>query len=97
MTLGIPFNELGSRISAAELVLYQVYYRNSPWGEERADLRNAMSMCQNANMHRDPSKGKAFEISDFMPFAEKPKPVETDGEPAGLRDVFRAMAKRSKK
>ena len=95
MSLGIPFNELGQRISAAELTLYQVYYRNQPWGEERADIRNAMSMAQTANMHRDPKRHpQPFELSDFMPFSKKPE-KETEGEPAGLRQMFKSFVKKS--
>lgn len=93
MSLGIPYSELGQRISAAELLLYQVYYRHHPWGEERADLRNAMSMAQTANMHRDPKRQtQPFEVNDFMPFAQKPEPEYTGKEPAGLRELFKGMA-----
>lgn len=53
-----------------------------------------MSMAQTANMHRD-KNSKAFEVSDFMPFSEKPK-KEEEGEPAGLRDFFKSMARRKK-
>lgn len=93
MTLGIPFSELGQRISAAELTLYQVYYRNHPWGEERADIRNAMSMAQTANMHR--GKGQAaYKLDDFMPFKEKPE-VEEGVEPPGLRQMFQSLVKKT--
>ena len=95
MSLGIPFNELGQRISAAELTLYQVYYRNQPWGEERADIRSAMAMSQTANMHRDSKRHpKPFELYDFMPFSEKPVKEESSGEPVGLREAFKSFTKR---
>ena len=92
VTLGIPYSELGQRISASELTLYQVYYRNHPWGEERADIRNAMQMAQTANMHRGKSQA-AYKLDDFMPFREKPETDETV-EPAGLRDMFKAMTRK---
>ena len=94
VTLGIPFSELGQRISAAELTLYQVYYRNHPWGEERADIRNAMTMAQTANMHR--GKGQAaYKLDDFMPFKEKPE-VDEEAEHQVWKQAFKSMVKRSK-
>jgi hypothetical protein len=62
----------------------------APWGEERADIRNAMSMAQTANMHRGDST-PAFKIDDFMPFKHKP---EESSEPAGLRNLFKSMVKK---
>ena len=92
--MGIPFHEV-RQWSAAEILLYQVYYRSNPWGEERADIRNGMAMCQTANMHRDPQKHpQPFEVTDFMPFAEKQEPEETSSEPAGLRDLFKGVARK---
>ena len=91
--MGIPFHEV--RLwSAAEVLLYQCYYRVAPWGEDRADIRNAMGMCQTANMHRDPVRHpQAFEYLDFMPFYEKPE-TDHESEPVGLRDMFTAMARK---
>ena len=94
VSLGIPFSELGQRISAAELTLYQVYYRGHPWGEERADIRNAMSMAQTANMHRDTAKHpKPFELHDFMPFSERPKDEDEDGTMI-MRQAFKSFSGR---
>ena len=89
--MGIPFHEV--RLwSAAEILLYQCYYRIAPWGEERGDIRNAMSMAQNANMHRDTStRPTPYEVSDFMPFMEKPELPE-DAEPVGLREAFMGLS-----
>lgn len=89
--MGIPFHEVRTW-SAAEITLYQCYYRMAPWGEERADIRNAMQMAQTANMHRSKDT-KAFEVSDFMPFSEKPEPPESN-EPAGLRAFFTSLTKK---
>lgn len=73
VTMGIPFHEV-RQWSAAEILLYQCYYRIAPWGEERADLRNAMNMAQTANMNRDTTrKPDPYEITDFMPFHEGEK------------------------
>lgn len=94
VTMGIPFHEV-RQWSAAEILLYQCYYRIAPFGDERADLRNAMQMSQTANMYRDTkTKPDPFEVTDFMPFAERPEPEQTGSEPAGLRDVFLKMTER---
>lgn len=41
------------------------YYRIEPFGEERADLRNAMLATILANAHA--AKGRKYTIDDFMP------------------------------
>ncbi len=90
--MGIPFHEV-RQWSSAELTLYMCYYRISPFGEERADIRNAMRMAQTANLHRDPSRNPApFEINDFMPFLERPP--EPEVSPAGLRGLFKGLVGR---
>jgi hypothetical protein len=97
VTMGVPFHEV-RQWSAAEISLYQVYYRMDPWGEERADLRNGMLLQQTANMHRDTKANpKPFEIYDFMPYSKKPKKVKKEkpgSEPAGLRQMFKSLAKK---
>lgn len=46
------------------------YYRVSPFGDERADLRMGILASLLANVYR--KKGvKAFAPRDFMPFVEK--------------------------
>jgi hypothetical protein len=92
--MGIPFNEIGQRISAAELTLYQVYYRSNPWGEERADIRNALLMAQTANMHRDPKTNPTpFEVSDFMPFSKKVEEESELKDTPGMRERFKSLMK----
>jgi len=87
--MGIPFHEV-RQWSSAELTLYMCYYRISPWGEERADIRNAMQMAQTANLHRDTARHpNPFEIVDFMPFREQPP--EPKVSRAGLRGLFRGL------
>jgi hypothetical protein len=93
--LGIPYNELGQRISAAELALYQCYYKLEPWGEQRADIRTASqtSFIASATGVTKQSGGK-FTTEDFMLFRDKPKKEESEGEPPGLRDMFKSLARR---
>ena len=89
--MGIPFDQV-RQWSAATITLYQVYYRMAPWGEERADLRNAMTMSQTANMHRDSRRHpKPFAVDDFMPFTEK---REEGLDEVGLRQMFKSLARK---
>ena len=93
VSLGIPFHEIRNW-SSAEILLYQCYYRIAPWGEERADLRNAMSMSMTANMHRDSTRNpKPFEYSDFMPFAERKEDVL---DTQTMKETFSALARRKR-
>lgn len=92
--MGIPYHDI-RQWSAAEIMLYQCYYRVAPWGAERDDVRNAMSMAQTANMHRDPrSNPTPFGVDEFMPFSErreKPAAVTTT---SGLRAAFRTLTRK---
>ena len=92
--MGIPFHEV-RQWSAAEVILYACYYRIAPWGEDRADIRNAMNMAQTANMHRDPTKHpQPFEIDNFMPFREKADEDEDEGDgSAAMRGMFKKASK----
>ena len=90
--MGIPFHEV--RLwSAAEVLLYQCYYRIAPWGDERDDIRvaNQTSFLASATGVKKRGGGD-FTIQDFMPFAEKTQELDDDGAPAGLMDAFKAMS-----
>lgn len=91
VSLGLPFSQVRA-MSSAELSLYMAYYRVDPWGEERADLRNAMGMSQTANLHRDTKKRpEPFGIDDFMPFRKKPEP-DADELREKVSGVFQKLA-----
>jgi hypothetical protein len=78
MTVG----ELEVRMSSHELTEWMAYYRIEPFGEERADLRQAMTTAAVHNtieaQRKNPKWKKA---EDFLPFSEKPEPDQVD-EPA---------------
>ena len=97
VTMGIPFHEI-REWSSAEVMLYQCYYRISPWGPERTDINSAMQLSQTANMHRDVQrKPEPYELTDFMPFSEQPeKEDEEVGVPKGLREAFTAMSRKGR-
>lgn len=77
LKLGIPYSRLAEEISSAELSLYMAYDRIDPFGEHRADIRNAQLLQQTAEMHRNREKDpEPYLIDDFIPF----KPYGVAGE-----------------
>jgi len=66
------------RTTSKELSEWQAYYSIEPFGEERADLRNAMLCTLVANAMRG-KNSKAMTIKDFMPDFEPKKPM-TDNQ-----------------
>lgn len=92
--MGLPLPEIASWPSAL-ISLYQVYYRINPWGDHRADLRNAQLLAQTANLYRDESKRKRpYEVIDFMPFLQKDETPQDNA--ANFRTAMRAAARKSK-
>lgn len=81
--------ELLSQISSRELSEWQAYFIVEPFGEYRADLRNAIVACVIANANRG-KNARAFTVSDFMPKfeAEKPQPISQ------MRSILDGMAAR---
>jgi hypothetical protein len=55
-----------------ELGLWAALWRIDPWGEERADLRSAITSFVIAESKRDPKKkSKPYSPRDFMPYAHQ--------------------------
>ena len=61
-------------IDSAEFSEWMAYYQLEPFGEERADLRNAQLCCLYANSKT--KKGKRYKLKDFMPRFEKESPED---------------------
>ena len=78
--------ELLQRIDSRELAEWQAYYRIEPFGEERADLRNAMLMCEVIRPYLKP--GYRVTPADFMPFADAPPPMTGDQLLAKAQAIF---------
>jgi hypothetical protein len=95
VTLGIPFHDIWLHWSAAEILLYQCYYRLHPWGDERDDIRvaNQTNFVAAATGVKKRGGGE-FTIQDFMPFAEKSQGFDENGDPIGLMEAFKAMSGR---
>lgn len=82
--------ELLERMSSRELTEWMAYAQIEPFGEERGDIRQAITSSLIANANRDPKKqSKAYEPEDFMPFSEKPDPAETQAQ--ALRDKLMGL------
>lgn len=82
----MPVGTMLQQMSSRELTEWHAYAQLEPFGEERADLRQAITTAMIGNAHRDPKKGKAFDAYDFMPYTDKPEPEEPD--PTSLRDYM---------
>ena len=88
MSLGIPFHEV-RQWSAAEISLYQCYYRLNPWGVERDDIRTANQTAFIASATGVKKQGGGeFTLADFMPFAERQDGVVDDGR-LSMVEAFR--------
>lgn len=67
--------ELGERMSSAEFAEWMAYYAIEPFGEERADLRQALTTSAIHNSVQAQTKHpKWTKPEDFMPFRETPQP-----------------------
>lgn len=74
MAMGcVNVDEMLESVSSAQITEWKAFYRVSPFGEERADIR-AAQICHllTAGLGVQ-KKGGKFSLFDFMPFTEKPK------------------------
>lgn len=76
--------ELLDRMSSAEFSEWMAYYDLEPFGEERADFRQALTTSAVHNSLQAQTKSpKWTKPGDFMPFSEKPQKKASDGIQAG--------------
>lgn len=64
--LGKTLFEIENHLSSEEVDLWREFYSESPFGDERAELRNALLCSTIAN-----SMGNKSTIQDFMLFSKK--------------------------
>lgn len=88
--------QLLDTMSSRELSEWMAYYELEPFGDERADLRQAMTTSAVHNSIQAQTKHpKWTKPEDFMPFSEKAQPkTETDTPmpPAVLKDKLLMFA-----
>jgi hypothetical protein len=59
-------------MSLRELCLWAALWDIDPWGEERADLRNAMTTHVLAETNRNTKKKLTpYRVADFMPYVQR--------------------------
>lgn len=69
--------ELLDRMSSREFSEWMAFYSIEPFGEERADLRQALTTSAVANMHQAQTKKPKWTTpKDFMPFLRDGKPAQ---------------------
>jgi hypothetical protein len=73
MTVG----ELLNRMTAKELGEWMSYYKLNPFGERRADVRQAITSCVIANANRGKNQAP-FTVEQFMPKFGPPEPMSSD-------------------
>lgn len=87
--------ELGARMSSREFSEWMAYYAIEPFGEERADLRQALTTSAVHNSIQAQSKHpKWTKPEDFMPYSEQAQPKTPDEPlaPDALKDKLLAFA-----
>jgi hypothetical protein len=85
--------ELGQRMSSHELSEWKAFYIIEPFGEERADIRQALTTQGIYNVHQAQRKHpKWHKVEEFMPFKEKAEPVTDAEDPEVLKGKLLAFA-----
>lgn len=93
MTVG----ELGQRMSSHEFTEWMAYYEIEPFGEQRADLRQALTTAAVHNTIQAQRKNpKWTKPQDFMPFEEKAEPEVEPAAPDELKGKLLAFAGKRK-
>lgn len=80
LSLGCSVRELGERMSGRELMEWLAYARLDPFGEARADLRQAITSCVVANG----LGGKQHQIRDFVPKFDE----DEAQDPVAMKDAL---------
>lgn len=89
--MGIPYRQLSAQLSKDELSMYMAYEKVDPWGEQRDDLRSAITAFTIAKANGS----KRVKIGDFMPHFEERSKARDLQEMETRMDFF--MAKHNAK
>ena len=85
--MGRTVEELLHSVSSAELAEWMAFYTVCPFGDERADFRQAITSMLIANQWR--GKGaKPAKVEQFIPFKTKPPRNQT---PAQMRQSLERL------
>ena len=75
LQLGRLPSELSQTMLAAEEAAFMAFYREDPWGDQRADLRSAQIVKMLYDVNRGKG-GKERKLTDFLMFWKKPPAPE---------------------
>jgi hypothetical protein len=77
-------------LSVRECGLWAALWEIDPWGEERADLRNAITSYVIAEQKRQPKvRSTPYKPTDFMPYAQKDEKALSRDLSSRLKAVFK--------
>ena len=77
-------------LSLRELWLWAALWEIDPWGEQRADLRNALTTYVIAETKRNPRrKSTPYRPFDFMPYAQRDEHAKNRDLSARLKAALR--------
>lgn len=80
--LGMTVGRLRREMTPREFALWRIKWNEEPWGEYRADLRNAHALMVLANIHRDKKKHPdVIPLETFLLFKRKPEEEEDSRRP----------------
>jgi len=87
----MPVTELMARMSALEETYWVAYFKDDPFGDHRADIRNAQLLQLLYNIHAG-KKASKKKLTDWLPVYRKP--VKEDPDVAEkLRERFTEIIK----
>ena len=92
LALGCTVKELKQRMDVREFMEWIAYYKISPFGEERADLRAGIIAAAISNPFRSKNQ-RASKPADFMPDYTKSTRKKT---PEEMKAIFRMFTIASK-
>lgn len=88
LALGRTVKELELTLSGHELSEWQAFFRLDPFGEDRADLRNAMLISSLVNLFKG-KKSQPVRPEDYMLFLNKRRKSKVTNEIARVMDMFK--------
>lgn len=77
-------------LSLRELGTWAALWEIDPWGEERADLRNAYTTYVIAETHRHPKvRSTPYKPMDFMPYSQRDAKAKSSDLSVRLKAAFK--------
>jgi len=87
-------SDMMSKMSALEETYWLARFKDNPWGDHRADIRNAQVLQLLYNVHAS-KKAPKKQLSDWLPFHRKRIKEDPDVS-TKVRDLFGNIIKHQK-